>query len=94
MLNACNKKEKNDFVHVDSEQVIYFSNSVKTIRELLKSGSLPAILEDADPEKLDFLINNFSPAEIAFESEVLSCTIPVAIMEQRLEIGRFPRWKS
>ena len=79
LLNACNKEEKNDFVHDDSDQVIYFSNSVKIIRELLKSDSLSAILEDVDSEKLDFLINNFSPAEIAFESEVLSCIIPVVL---------------
>lgn len=79
LLHGCNKKEKNDFIYGDCDHITYFSNSVKIINELLNSDSLSDILEDADPEKLDFLINNFSPAEIAFESEVLSCTMPVLL---------------
>jgi len=66
-------------VPVDESSIINFSESVCIIRSLLCTNSLSTILEDIDPKKLDFLINNFSPAEIAFESEVLSCTLPVVI---------------
>ncbi len=56
-----------------------FADSVTIIRTLLQSNSLSKILENSDPADLDFLINNFSPAQIAFESEVLNCTLPVLI---------------
>ena len=68
LLPACAQQISND------EPAINFSDSVKIVRELLKSDSLIKILDDAKPEQLDFLINNFSPAQIAFESEVLNCT--------------------
>lgn len=57
----------------ETNTVIDFADSVKIVRELLQSNSLNQILENPEPEQLDFLINNFSPAEIAFESEVLNC---------------------
>jgi thioredoxin-like negative regulator of GroEL len=59
--------------------IIDFAESTQIIRMLLQSNSLKAIIEDANPESLNFLINNFSPAQIALESEVLSCTQPVVI---------------
>ncbi len=63
----------------ETNTVIDFADSVKIVRELLQSNSLTQILENPEPEQLDFLINNFSPAEIAFESEVLNCSMPVAL---------------
>lgn len=79
MLSACSSKDKCEKIKDEKRLVINFDDSVTIIRELLKSDSLTQILDDHDPEKLDFLINNFSPAEIAFESEVSECTLPVVI---------------
>jgi len=76
-LNACNKKEAS--CDQKAEYVINFTDSVKIIRELLKTDSLSKILGEKESEKLNFLINNFSPAEIAFESEVLHCIDPVVL---------------
>lgn len=74
LLPACGKET------VAKQSYAYnFADSVTIIRELLKTDSLSRILEDADPEGLDRLINNFSPAQMALESEVLSCTMPVLV---------------
>lgn len=61
------------------EYLYNFADSVTLIRELIKSDSLPKILEDADQDGLERLITNFSPAQMALESEVLNCTLPVLI---------------
>lgn len=72
LLPACAQK-------IENNNVIDFADSVKIVRELLQSNSLAHILENPEPDQLDFLINNFSPAEIAFESEVLNCTETVIL---------------
>lgn len=61
------------------KNVYNFADSVLLIRELIKSDSLPQILQEADPEAFERLINNFSPAQMALESEVLNCTLPVLL---------------
>lgn len=66
-------------VTATNKYVYDFAESVTLIRQLLKTDSLPEILEDADAQGLDRLINNFSPAQMALESEVLNCTLPVLI---------------
>ncbi len=43
----------------ETNTVIDFADSVKIVRELLQSNSLNQILENPEPEQLDFLINNF-----------------------------------
>jgi len=64
----------------DAEPVVYdFNASVNTIVELLRAGNLGSIVEECTDEKLDVLIKNFSPALMAFEAEVLSCTMPVLL---------------
>lgn len=73
LLPACAQDQ------TDNNNVIDFADSVIIIRELLRSNSLAKILENPEPGQLDFLINNFSPAEIAFESEVLNCTDSVIV---------------
>lgn len=74
LLPACGKEAPTLEKHVYD-----FAESVTLIRHLLKTDSLIKILEDADPEGLERVINNFSPAQMALESEVLNCTLPVII---------------
>ncbi len=64
---------------IETNTVIDFADSVKIVRELLRSNSLTKILENPNQEQLDYLINNFSPAKIAFESEVFNCTDSVIV---------------
>lgn len=93
---GCNPIKQSDTVSDNDEQCINFTDSVIIIRSLLRSNALVKILEGHDPEKLDFLINNFSPAEIAFESEVLSCTDPVVIYvyQQCIDQSLFAKLKA
>jgi len=54
--------------------------STSIIRELMRKNQLYKILEDHSQDELDILINNFSPATIAFEVEVLSTTTPLGVV--------------
>ena len=38
------------------------------------------MLEKHNPEQLELLLNNVSPAKMAFESEVLSTTVPLIVI--------------
>lgn len=60
-------------------KLVNFNDSVEIIVQLIRQDNLKQILEDADPEGIDLLIKNFSPAELAFESEVLHCILPVVL---------------
>lgn len=73
-LPACDNK-----AHSTSTNVYDFTQSVTLIRHLLKTDSLAQILETADPQGLERLINNVSPAQMALESEILNCTLPVLV---------------
>jgi len=50
--------------------------STQIIRELIMTDKLCTII-DATKEQVDLFINNFSPAQLALEAEVLSCQTPV-----------------
>lgn len=77
-LPACTQSDRQ--MHSDDTQIIYdLNDSTNIILQLITSGSLDNILEDVDSGKLDTLIKNVSPALMAFESEVLSCTLPVLV---------------
>lgn len=81
MLPSCMQSDVTTAQHNNDEQEIIFdlNDSTDIILALLKSDELSKILEDVDPEKLDTLIKNVSPALMAFESEVLVCTLPVLV---------------
>lgn len=65
---------------VEESLLCNFADSVKIIRTLIETKSVSKILEDSSKQDdIDFLINNLSPAEFAFESEVLNCTMPALV---------------
>lgn len=72
-LASCSSKQE----AVSYKAVINLVESTAIIRTLLCQNKLSQLLEEHDPEQLDILINNFSPASMAFESEVLSTTVPL-----------------
>lgn len=74
LLPACGNKTS------PTNRYVYdFAESVTLIRHLLKTDSIAKILEGADTQGLERLINNFSPAQMALESEILNCTMPVIV---------------
>lgn len=66
------------------QELVYDLNeSTSIIMSLLKNGNISEILaEEAQnsPDTIDILIKNFSPAEMAFEAEVLNFKDPVVIL--------------
>lgn len=58
------------------------NESTNIILTLIKGEKLPLILAESenDTEKIDTLLKNFSPSEIAFEAEVLNQEKPVVIL--------------
>jgi thioredoxin-like negative regulator of GroEL len=72
-LTGCSSKQDT----ASHEALVDLVESTTIIRSLLCQNKLGQLLEEHDPEQLDILINNFSPASMAFESEVLSTTVPL-----------------
>lgn len=60
--------------------LIDLESSTKIIRALICDNKLDTILETHDSKQLDRLLNNFSPAQMAFEVEVLATTIPLVVV--------------
>lgn len=66
-----------------SQAEIYDLNeSTNIILSLIKKEELPLILAESenDADKVDTLLKNFSPSEIAFEAEVLNQENPVVLL--------------
>lgn len=77
LLTSC-ASQKNIDQDSAPEVLVDLANSTKIIQTMMARKTLGTLLED--PEQLDLLINNFSPAQIAFEAEVLSTEIPLVVI--------------
>lgn len=53
--------------------------STQIIRALINSNQLDTLLEAHDPAQLALLLNNFSPAQMAFETEVKATDYPLVV---------------
>ncbi len=87
-LSACTEQKK----EIPEQQLINLVESTQIIRTLIHNNKLNTLLEDHAPEQLDLLLNNMSPAKIAFEVEVLSSTIPLIVVyyfKENLESRNF-----
>lgn len=54
--------------------------STQIIRSLITNNQLDTILDAHDPAQLALLLNNFSPAQMAFETEIKSTTYPLVVI--------------
>lgn len=75
ILSSCTTR--NSTKAASFKALIDLEESTKIIRALLSQNKLSKVLEKHDPEQLDLMLNNFSPAQMAFEAEVLTTTIPL-----------------
>jgi thioredoxin-like negative regulator of GroEL len=75
-----NQQEKTDAQH--DYEIYDLNESSAVILSLVKKNELPLILAESetDTDKIDTLLKNFSPSEIAFEVEVLNQEKPVVIV--------------
>ncbi len=61
----------------NSSPLVNLVDSTHIIRALITQNKIGDLLEDHDIEQLTLLLDNKSPAQMAFESEVLSSTVPL-----------------
>lgn len=81
LLPACTQPPKEQV----QSPIIDLVDSTNIIRSLIHRNALDTILEEHSPAELDLLINNVSPAKMAFEVEVLSSTVPLVIVYYFIE---------
>jgi thioredoxin-like negative regulator of GroEL len=75
-LSACSAP-KNELLEEAFQPLVRLAESTTIIRELISSKQLGKVLEPHTAEQMELLINNFSPAELAFEAEVFTTTTPL-----------------
>lgn len=78
-LTSCTSRKPLDD-HGSTCGLVHLLDSTRIIRALITQNKLSDLLVDHDPEQLDVLLNNVSPAQMAFEVEVLSSTVPVVFV--------------
>ena len=78
VISSCS--QKNNTETIPFKALINLEDSIKLLRTLITQNKLGQALEKHDPEQLDLLLNNYSPAHMAFEAEVLSTTIPLVLV--------------
>lgn len=78
-LSACSAS-KNETITEAIQPLVHLTESTALIRALISTKSLGKVLEPHTAEQMEILINNFSPAELAFEAEVFTTTIPLVIV--------------
>lgn len=76
LLSGCNKAS-HDAIRLDDSPLQDLDVSTQIIMQLVEQHELSKVLEESDPAALKRLIKNFSPAEMAFEAEVLNWQQPV-----------------
>jgi len=77
-LSSCSSSKNK--IQEESSVLVDLVESTQIIRTLISSNKVGVLLEAHDDEQLSLLLNNFSPAQLAFESEVASCTIPCIML--------------
>src|ERR1700722_10163639 len=78
-LSACSTP-KNDDTKESTQPLVRLTDSVIIIRELISTKRLEKVLEPHTVEQMELLVNNFSPAQLAFEAEVFTTTMPLVII--------------
>jgi thioredoxin-like negative regulator of GroEL len=64
----------------DHQVLVDLVESTHIIRTLINKNKLSDLLEEHDPEQLALLLDNFSPAQLAFEAEVNTSTVPAIVV--------------
>jgi hypothetical protein len=78
-LSACNAS-KHEFAEEVAQPLVRLTESTTIILELISSKQLGKVLEPHTAEQAELLINNFSPAQLAFEAEVFTTTTPLVVV--------------
>lgn len=79
VLNFCSQYAQNDQIYT-YDQIYSLDESTQIIRALIKSNELGKIVIPERESYIDFFINNYSPAYLAFEAEVFAHQNPVLVL--------------
>lgn len=81
MLSGCNnQRESSQQQTAAKENTLHnLDASAEVIMHLIEKQALSTVFEQHDPQIINQLIKNFSPAEIALEAEVLNWPQPVIL---------------
>ena len=76
-----NQAEQETFCACQKQATIYnLDESTQIVLALIQGDSLSMLLEHSDQDNIEAVLKNLSPAEIAFEAEVLNCQDPVFVL--------------
>ena len=80
-IPACFSKEQPTVASKESPTQAWVDlvDSTRIIQKLIVSNQLGTILEEHDPEELERLLHNVTPAQMALESEAINATMPVLV---------------
>lgn len=78
ILSSCSTN--NIKVEIATSFVVNLVESTSLIRTLICTNKLSGLLEEHDEAQLLRLINNVSPAHMAFEFEIFSTTVPMVVV--------------
>lgn len=79
LLPQCSFNKHNETLKPE-ETVIDLTLSTNLIRKAIEQNTLGELVQDASPQDITRFINNLSPAQLAFEAEILGKEIPGIIM--------------
>lgn len=80
MSSGCITHQEQKKEMYEHQELYDLNASTEIVVALFKSGDIHELIIDADPEKIDSLIKNLSPVEIALEVEALNYEGPVALL--------------
>lgn len=79
-ISRCNSTDQDKFCALSRPLITNLDEATSLILALIQGDSLTMMLENPDQDMLELLIKNFSPAEIAFETEILKGHLPTVAL--------------
>lgn len=78
-LSFCSQYAQNDQIYT-YDQIYSLEESTQIMRALIKTNDLGKLVIPERESYIDFFINNYSPAYLAFEAEVFAHQNPVLVL--------------
>lgn len=91
LLSGCNPQKEPSSLPIRTESPLHdLDISAQIIIHLIEKQALSTVLEQSDPQAINRLVKNFSPAEMALEAEALNWPHPVILFCIQKESLSYP----